>query len=71
MGRIIISIFLSTLALAGQAQENDALRQILSGEHRSEAHRARDRYRHPLQTLAFFDVQENMTIVEIWPGAAG
>lgn len=71
MDRIIFIIFLCTLAQTGQAQENDALRQILSGEHRSEAHRARDRYRHPIQTLAFFDVQENMTVVEIWPGAAG
>ncbi len=71
MSRIIIGFFLFTLAIAGQAQENDALRQILRGEHRSTEHRARDRYRHPLQTLAFFEVRENMSIVELWPGAAG
>lgn len=71
MGRIIIGFLLSCLAVVGQAQEQDALRQILAGEHRSAAHRARDRYRHPLQTLDFFDVRENMTVVEIWPGSAG
>ncbi len=69
MGRIIIGFLLSCLAVVGQAQEQDALRQILAGEHRSAAHRARDRY--PLQTLDFFDVRENMTVVEIWPGSAG
>lgn len=71
MARIIIGFFLSCLAVVTQAQEQDTLRQILAGEHRSAAHRSRDRYRHPLQTLVFFDVRENMTVVEIWPGSAG
>ncbi len=35
---------------------------------RTEANRARDRYRHPYETLSFFGVQPNHTIVEIWPG---
>lgn len=30
---------------------------------------ARDRYRHPVQTLTFFDVRPNDFVVEIWPGA--
>ncbi|HEX6218903.1 MAG TPA: methyltransferase domain-containing protein, partial [Sphingomicrobium sp.] len=29
---------------------------------------ARDPYRHPAETLAFFGVQPNHTVVEIWPG---
>jgi predicted methyltransferase len=29
---------------------------------------ARDRYRHPVQTLTFFGVRPNDTVVEIWPG---
>jgi len=32
---------------------------------------ARDVYRHPLETLHFFELQPDMTIVEIWPGAGG
>ncbi len=40
----------------------------LAQEHRSEAHQERDRYRHPMQTLAFFDIQPHHTVVEIWPG---
>jgi predicted methyltransferase len=31
----------------------------------------RDKYRHPEQTLSFFEVKNSMTVVEIWPGAGG
>lgn len=30
--------------------------------------RARDEYRHPAQTLRFFGIEPDMTVVEIWPG---
>jgi predicted methyltransferase len=30
--------------------------------------RLRDAFRHPAETLAFFDLQADMTVVEIWPG---
>jgi predicted methyltransferase len=29
---------------------------------------ARDKYRHPVQTLTFFGVRPNDTVIEIWPG---
>ena len=35
---------------------------------RSEANRARDIYRHPVETLGFFGVKPTDTVVEIWPG---
>lgn len=35
---------------------------------RTAANVARDRYRHPLETLTFFGVKPNHTVVEIWPG---
>ena len=34
---------------------------------RTPANVARDRYRHPAQTLAFFGVKPTDTVVEIWP----
>src|SRR6187431_2996815 len=40
----------------------------LAGEWRSAANKARDRYRHPKETLEFFGVQPNQTVIEIWPG---
>ncbi len=44
------------------------LKPVLESAHRSESNRARDRYRHPLATLAWFGVEPDMTVVEIWPG---
>jgi predicted methyltransferase len=44
-----------------------ALDAAIAGEHRSAENRARDRYRHPKETLAFFGFRPDMTVVEIWP----
>ena len=41
---------------------------VLAGDWRSDANRARDVYRHPRQTLAFFGVQPTQSVIEIWPG---
>lgn len=40
----------------------------LAGHHRSEKNKARDRYRHPKETLAFFGVKEDSSVLELWPG---
>ncbi len=45
-----------------------ALQTLIAGSHRSDADKARDQYRHPAETLSFFGVTDNMTVVEIWPG---
>lgn len=45
--------------------------QLLAAAHRRPANRVRDRYRHPAETLAFFGVTRNSTVVEILPGSAG
>ena len=45
------------------------LQNIVNGSWRSEQNRARDRYRHPAETLAFFDISPNATLIEITPGA--
>ena len=45
-----------------------ALDAAIAGDHRSTANKARDRYRHPKETLAFFGFRSDMTVVEIWPG---
>ena len=43
--------------------------KLLKGDWRSERNAARDRYRHPAQTLAFFGIEPTMTVIEIWPSA--
>ena len=47
---------------------SSALDDAMSGEHRSAENKARDKYRHPKETLAFFGFRSDMTVVEIWPG---
>lgn len=44
------------------------LQEVLAGDHRSAENRARDQYRHPAETLSFFSVTPDVTVVEIWPG---
>lgn len=46
----------------------EALKAAISNPERKAENRARDSYRHPLQTLRFFDVQPDMSVVELWPG---
>lgn len=44
------------------------LQAIVDGEHRSEADRARDVHRHPVETLLFFGLTPDATVIEITPG---
>jgi predicted methyltransferase len=48
-----------------------SLKQAATGDHRPAAHIERNQFRHPVETLRFFDVDRDMTVVEIWPGGAG
>jgi predicted methyltransferase len=45
-----------------------ALKAAIAGSQRTEAEKARDQYRHPLETLTWFGIKDDMTVVEIWPG---
>ncbi|MFC5524213.1 class I SAM-dependent methyltransferase [Rhodanobacter ginsengisoli] len=44
------------------------LRHAVQGDWRSAAHKARDRYRHPVETLQFFGIRPDMTVIELDPG---
>jgi predicted methyltransferase len=43
------------------------LKAVVAGDQRSAANKARDKYRHPVETLAFFGIRPTMTVVELWP----
>src|SRR3546814_9094905 len=45
-----------------------ALEAALKAPTRTPANVARDRYRHPAETLGSFGIRPDMTVVEIWPG---
>lgn len=58
----------SAEAPATEQASASALNAAVNGAWRSEADRARDRYRRPAEALAFWGVAPNSTIVEISPG---
>jgi predicted methyltransferase len=45
------------------------LEAAVAGAWRSPADRARDRWRHPLESLRFWGLAPGQTVVEFWPGA--
>jgi predicted methyltransferase len=62
----LLMLAAGTPAAAGDARE--AIQAAVDGEHRSAGNRARDAYRHPVETLTFFGLEPDMTVVELWPG---
>jgi predicted methyltransferase len=55
-------------AAAGAAAPDPVLVQVVQGEWRSAADKARDQYRHPVEALTFWGLKPGMTILEIQPG---
>ena len=76
MNRMIRLLSLVSLALAVGGCASSATRlemsssidQVLAAPERPQADRDRDIWRHPRQTLLFFGLRSNMTVVELDPG---
>ncbi len=47
--------------------DQDKLDSIIHDPFRTEISRSRDQFRHPLETLTFFGIEPDMTVVELWP----
>ena len=65
----LVIIAMSTPVFAGDTA--DSINAIANGDHRSAKNRARNEFRHPGETLEFFGIRANMTVVEISPGGGG
>lgn len=69
---VLALILLSGCAALAPTDEREETRMALEdaaeGEHRSEENRERNRYRNPVETLIFFGLEPDMTVVELWPG---
>jgi predicted methyltransferase len=52
-------------------EDRGGLAKWLDAPHRSARNAVRDEYRHPLETLAFFGIRNDSTVVEILPGSGG
>jgi predicted methyltransferase len=68
LGSAAALIALMPVAAAAAEQADPAIAKAIADSRRSEANRARDPYRHPAETLAFFDVHPGQTVVEFYPG---
>lgn len=51
---------------AGSASKE--LKDAVAAQTRTPANTARDKYRHPAETLGYFGVKPSDTVVELWPG---
>lgn len=64
LARALLPVFVAGAAVAA----SPTLEQAVAAAHRSEANRARDSQRHPVETLTFFGLAPTMQVVEILPG---
>ncbi|MDB6092237.1 MAG: hypothetical protein JWN85_5021 [Gammaproteobacteria bacterium] len=62
------AVLIASCAMTSTRQATaQALDNILADPQRPEADRARDRYRHPKETLLFFGIRPEMSVLEVWP----
>jgi predicted methyltransferase len=65
---IASAVLLAACAATSSRQTTaEALTGILAAGYRAEESRARDRYRHPKETLLFFGIRPEMSVLEVWP----
>jgi len=69
---LVLVVFLvsaiHTPVVMAKVLSKEEIRASLSASHRSEKNRARDRYRHPAESLVFYGLTDDMTVVEVAPG---
>lgn len=66
----LLSLALLVIAQPSTAADA-ALQAAATGRHRAADNIARNSARHPVETLEFFGLRADMTVVEIWPGGGG
>ncbi|MAI62048.1 MAG: methyltransferase [Micavibrio sp. TMED27] len=59
---------ISLIAFSGISHAESKLQTIVNSDHRSSENKTRDAFRHPIETLKFFDIKPEHTVVEINPG---
>src|SRR5690349_14923324 len=64
---LLAAALLTACAAMSPAPPGMSLDQAIAADSRTPANVARDPYRHPKQTLEFFGLKPEMTVVEVWP----
>ena len=65
----LICFLFSNIAVANSIESK--LQAAAIGEHRAQKNIDRNSFRHPVETLKWFGIEESMTVVEISPGGGG
>ena len=72
MGGGLAAVIICAGTISAQAamdgDTRNRLAEVLGGDHRPAEQVARDSFRNPAETLEFFGLQKDMTVVEVWPG---
>jgi predicted methyltransferase len=64
---VLVVVIAAAYAFSAQAAP-DSLSAAIASPSRTPKNVARDQYRHPQETLQFFGLRPDQTVVEIWPG---
>jgi len=67
-GGLLAATMLASSVTVAAADTGALIEEAMNGSHRSAAYIARNQYRHPKETLLFFGLKPDMTVVEISPG---
>ncbi len=67
-----ISSFIGFLAflysfIIAETMYAKTLKEVVESKYRTDQYKARDKYRNPLETLGFFGIKNNMTVIELQP----
>lgn len=67
-GALLMSMITHAGPIVASGDTSAMLKEAVGGKWRSDANKARDQYRHPIETLTFFGLKPDMTVVELAPG---
>lgn len=67
IGLVLMIVWVTPALAAIAASDQVQLKSAIAGPQRSAEHRARDRYRHPFETLSYFGVKPGMRVIEVLP----
>lgn len=66
---VLAALLIGSSVYAAGPSFGERVASAMTGTHRADENKARDPYRHPSETLAFFGIEDGMTVMEIWPGS--
>jgi len=69
MKKIFIYFVLVSTFLTFQNLQASTIENAVINDERSAKNIVRDKYRHPIETLKFFQIKSNMTVIELSPGS--